>query len=102
MPKTYPLGPLSQIPAGEGRVFVVAGRKIAVFHDRSGQLYATQAECPHAQGPLADGLLGSGKLICPLHERIFDLASGNSLNSDCSLKVFTIQNNDDLGISLSI
>jgi nitrite reductase (NADH) small subunit len=83
---THNLGSLSQIPPGEGRVFEIGGTKIALFHDRSGRVFATQPDCPHAGGPLADGLVGDGVVICPLHERIFDLASGKGKNADCRIK----------------
>jgi nitrite reductase (NADH) small subunit len=77
------LGPVEQIPPGEGRVFTVAGTRVAVFRPRGGGLYATQAECPHRQGPLADGLVGGGILVCPLHARKFELASGRPVGNDC-------------------
>jgi nitrite reductase (NADH) small subunit len=57
------LGPLSLIPAGEGRNFEIAGERIAVFHTRAGQVFATQAACPHKNGPLADGLVGGNIVI---------------------------------------
>ncbi len=85
------LGPVAQIPPGEGRVFSVAGEEIAVFHTRSGQVYATQAECPHRQGPLADGLIGGTTLMCPLHSRKFNLATGEELSGDCPLKTYPIR-----------
>lgn len=85
------LGPLSAIPEGEGRTFAVGGTRLAVFRGRDGAVYATQAECPHKSGPLADGLLGSGTLICPLHSLKFDLATGKAQNSDCSLRVYPTQ-----------
>jgi len=82
------LGPLAAIPEGEGRNFEVGGRKLAVFRARDGAVFATQAECPHRQGPLADGLLGSGTLICPLHSLKFDLTTGMALNGDCRLETY--------------
>lgn len=85
------LGSLQAIPEGEGRTFVVGTRRIAVFRGRDGALFATQADCPHKQGPLADGLLGSGTLICPLHSLEFDLASGRSLNGDCTLRTYPLR-----------
>jgi nitrite reductase (NADH) small subunit len=85
------LGSLQAIPEGEGRTFVVGERRIAVFRARDGALFATQAECPHRQGPLADGLLGSGTLICPLHSLRFDLATGKALNGDCSLQTYPVR-----------
>jgi uroporphyrinogen-III synthase len=78
---TINLGRIEQIPLGEGRAFEVAGEKIAVFRPRDGGLFATEAACPHRQGPLADGLVGGGKVYCPLHGFAFDLPSGRCLNS---------------------
>jgi nitrite reductase (NADH) small subunit len=84
----HDIGPLAAIPPGEGRLFDVGGTQIAVFHGRSGYVYATQASCPHKDGPLADGLIGGTTLICPLHERAFDLRTGAGIgNTDC-LRVY--------------
>ncbi|RYZ05242.1 MAG: Rieske (2Fe-2S) protein [Myxococcales bacterium] len=82
------LGPLSAIPEGEGRTFDVGGTRLAVFRARNGAVYATQADCPHKSGPLADGLLGTGTLICPLHSLKFDLATGQAHSGDCHLRVY--------------
>jgi nitrite reductase (NADH) small subunit len=86
----FDLGPIDQIPPGEGRNFDVAGRRVAVFRTRDGRVFATQAECPHRGGPLADGLLGAGTIVCPLHEWRFDLASGESANGVCPIAVYAI------------
>jgi len=82
------LGPLSQIPPGEGRNFLVAGVEIAVFHSRDGRVYATQAQCPHRGGPLADGLTDGATVVCPLHDRIFSLASGEGIGNACAIAVY--------------
>jgi nitrite reductase (NADH) small subunit len=82
------LAPLSAIPEGEGRTFEVGGRRLAVFRSRKGDVFATQAECPHRGGSLADGLLGGCTLICPLHALKFDLTTGRALNGECSLRVY--------------
>ena len=82
------LGPISAIPEGEGRSFQIGSAQIAVFRARDGALFATQAECPHRQGPLADGLLGAGTLICPLHSLKFDLSTGQAEHGDCALKTY--------------
>jgi nitrite reductase (NADH) small subunit len=84
------LGPVSDIPPGEGRAYQLEGEKIAVFRTRGGEVYAVQAECPHRQGPLADGLLGGTTLICPLHGWKFDLKTGEALFGDCGLKTFRV------------
>ena len=69
----HPLGPLDRIPVGEARVFRVDGKDVAVFRCRSGEVFATSAECPHRGGPLADGLVGGHSVICPMHGFAFDL-----------------------------
>ncbi len=85
------LGPVQAIPEGEGRSFVVGTRRLAVFRTRQGELYATQAECPHRGGPLADGLVGGRTLICPLHALKFDLGTGRSSDGTCSLQVYPVR-----------
>ncbi|AIE84371.1 Nitrite reductase [NAD(P)H] small subunit [Fimbriimonas ginsengisoli Gsoil 348] len=63
---------------------------IAVFRSRNGNVYATQASCPHRNGPLADGLLGGSTIVCPLHARKFDLETGKSQSDDCFLRTYSI------------
>ena len=63
------LGPVDAIPIGEGRAFAVGPAQVAVFRLRDGTLRATQARCPHAGGPLADGQLDMTRIVCPLHAR---------------------------------
>ena len=80
----YDLGSIDRIPPGEGQTYLVAGREIAVFRARgTDAVYATQARCPHKAGLLADGIVGDGKVICPLHSYRFDLATGTALGNAC-------------------
>ena len=73
---------LDQIPVGEGRTFMIGGREVAMFHTHDGGIYATQAHCPHRNGPLADGLIGGTTLMCPLHDRTYDLKTGCGLSHE--------------------
>jgi len=68
------LGPVDFIPLGEGRAYKVGEIGVAVFRQRDGQLFATQSQCPHRQGPLADGIVGAGTVICPFHAWTFNSA----------------------------
>jgi nitrite reductase (NADH) small subunit len=79
----HALGPVAAIPLGEARVFRVEGRDVAVVRCRSGEVYAVGAECPHRGGPLADGLVGNGSVICPLHGFAFDLRTGEAKGHTC-------------------
>jgi len=96
------LGPLHRIPPGEGRNFEIVGERIAVFHSRSGKVFAVQAACPHKGGPLADGLVGGTTLICPLHAWKFDLSSGEAQLGSCGLKTYPARVNDQGHIVVSI
>jgi nitrite reductase [NAD(P)H] small subunit len=42
--------------------------------------YALDHACPHLGGPLADGIVSDCSVICPLHARRFDLATGRALS----------------------
>ena len=96
------LGPSADIPLGEGRTYTVDGREVAVFRTRSGQLFATQARCPHKGGPLSDGLLGPKSLICPLHEWHFDLATGQALQGECGIAVYHISEDPEGMLTLEL
>ena len=84
----HAVGALSQIPRGEGRNFEVGGQTVAVFRTHGDAVYACQAACPHLGGPLADGMMGGSTIVCPLHERTYDLATGKVLVGECDIAVF--------------
>jgi nitrite reductase (NADH) small subunit len=96
------IGDVAQVPRGEGRTYEVAGLQIAVFHTRAGAVFATQAACPHKGGPLADGLVGGESVICPLHDRAFDLRTGKGPEPGCSLEVYPVTLGDDGKIWLQL
>ena len=96
------VGPVDEIPLGEGRTFAVGDDRVAIFRTRSGELFAVQAECPHKRGPLADGLLGGTTLICPLHSWKFDLRSGDALMGDCGLRTYAVRVDEAGRIVVSI
>ena len=81
---TINLGSVSRIPVGQGRCYVVGAEEIAIFRQRDGRLFATQNRCPHRQGPLSEGVMGGGRVICPLHSHRFDLKDGTgSEDGEC-------------------
>jgi nitrite reductase (NADH) small subunit len=82
------LGPIDQIAVGEGREFTVAGLNIAVFRLRGGGIAATQAQCPHRNGPLADGIVGMNSIVCPLHNWKFALTTGAAEVGDCDITTY--------------
>jgi nitrite reductase (NADH) small subunit len=61
---------------GEGRAaFSHRGHAYAVF-SIDGEVVVTDGACPHKGGPLAEGVLRDGAVVCPWHWYTFDLATG--------------------------
>ncbi|MEV8510024.1 Rieske (2Fe-2S) protein [Actinoplanes sp. NPDC051475] len=89
------LGPVDQIPLGEGRAFAVDGEMVAVFRLRDGSLRALSAVCPHKGGPLADGQIDNKVVVCPLHLNAFDLTTGCSLSGQPDLTVYPVGVDDE-------
>ena len=71
---------IDDVPVGEGRALTLDGRRVAIFRSAGGW-YALDAVCPHRGGPLEDGIVSDRTVICPLHERRFDLATGDALTA---------------------
>lgn len=85
------VGRVEEIPPGEGRAFVVAGQQVAVFRLRDGSLHATQAVCPHAGGPLADGQTDVDVLVCPLHLFAYRWSDGASTSGSAPIRLFGVR-----------
>lgn len=90
-PRTANLGSVEKVPRGQGFCFIVGDQEISVFRQRDGRLFATQNRCPHRQGPLSEGLIGAGKVICPLHAHKFDLSTGEGQVPGERLRVFPVR-----------
>jgi len=54
------------------------GREIAIFNC-GGEIFALDNECTHVGGPLCDGEIEGGKVICPWHGAEFDIRTGRAL-----------------------
>jgi len=99
----YNLGSVRRLPLGEGRVFQVGNTAVVIFRTRGGEVFATQSSCPHRGGPLAHGLIGDGKVICPLHAYKFDLATGQPIGNMCeALKTYPVSLSETGDILLSL
>lgn len=70
-----------QVPAEGARTFEVEGTKVAVFR-HGGKLCALADTCPHQGGPLSEGSVKDGKVICPWHRWTFDLETGACENQE--------------------
>ena len=84
------IGTVDDIPYLEGRTIRIGDRRIAVFR-LDGGFAATDAACPHAGGPLADGIVADACVTCPLHNRRFDLTTGAAVNGPESVAVHEVE-----------
>jgi nitrite reductase (NADH) small subunit len=71
---------VGDIPAGEGRAFAVAGRRVAVFL-KDDVYFAINDFCPHMGASLAEGYLDHDGVVCPWHAWKFCVKSGNWLDN---------------------
>lgn len=68
---------LDDIQDQRGHAVVVRGTDVAILRDGD-TVHALGGSCPHRGGPIADGQVVDGKVVCPLHLWDFDLATGIS------------------------
>lgn len=87
-PAMVQLGRIDLIPPGQGRCFSVESFRIAVFRSRDDQVFALENACPHQGGPLADGIIGGGMVVCPLHAHRFRLANGSGVDTELRARTY--------------
>lgn len=69
---------LSQLRTDRAARVVVDDEPILLVRDGD-TVRAYAADCPHAGGPLEEGAICHGRIICPWHKAAFDVATGNLL-----------------------
>jgi len=67
-------------PSGEARE-IAFGEKTLCVANENGVISAMDNVCPHRGGPLGQGMLEGGKLICPWHAWAFDIKTGAAEHS---------------------
>jgi len=82
---------LGEIVAGEVVEVRAGTQSIAIVSTPDG-LFAVDAVCPHAGGPLGDGHLDGCVLTCPWHGWTYDVRSGVSeLDEAVSVRTWACQ-----------
>lgn len=76
------VGRVTDIPPRGARVVKAPGGDIAVFRTGTDEVFALRDRCPHAAGPLSNGIVHANSVTCPLHNMVFDLATGRALGPD--------------------
>ena len=79
MSQRVPVGTTEQIAEGAFKVVVHEQSAIAVFNVE-GAYFAISTICPHAAGPLTQGFIENGRIVCPWHGWSFPLSAENPPN----------------------
>jgi nitrite reductase (NADH) small subunit len=77
-------------PAGEAREIAVGERVLCVTNDR-GSISAMGNVCPHRGGPLGQGMVEGGKVICPWHAWAFDLKTGKAYHLGSKVPIYEVR-----------
>jgi nitrite reductase/ring-hydroxylating ferredoxin subunit len=79
----WPALPLTELPPGGAARIHLGSQQVALFNV-DGRIYALNNRCPHARGPLCDGVVDRAEpgpsVTCPWHAARFDLATGHAID----------------------
>lgn len=70
---------ISDVPPGAVRVVECNGRSLALSNV-DGEFAAIDNRCTHDDGPLGEGELRNGRVICPRHGAGFDARTGKVIS----------------------
>lgn len=92
----YVVGPVDEVRGRAPWTVDVDGLEIAVFAVSDG-FRALGNSCPHAGGPLAEGVVEHGCVECPWHGWSFDLTTGACRNGPGrAAEVFAIREREGI------
>jgi len=92
----------SDLPAvNEAKEFPCADRMICVANV-NGEIYAMDNVCRHMGGPLGEGVIEDGKVICPWHGWAWDPKTGQAGPPGAKIAVYAVKiENGDLLVERS-
>lgn len=83
---------VNEIPALGSRVVEAANISIALIRAEGDEIFAIEDKCPHKQGPLSQGIVHGKQVTCPLHNWVFELATGEAVAPDVGcVKTFEVK-----------
>ncbi|MDP6138083.1 MAG: nitrite reductase small subunit NirD [Pseudomonadales bacterium] len=80
--KWHSICAVQEIPQLGARTVRTGVMEVALFRLSDDRIMAVDNQCPHQQGPLAEGIVSGATVICPLHARKINLQSGAVLPPD--------------------
>ncbi|MBI4894230.1 MAG: non-heme iron oxygenase ferredoxin subunit [Candidatus Aenigmarchaeota archaeon] len=68
---------VSDVPEGKMKMVTVSGEDVCLINS-GGKFYAVEELCTHEDGPMHEGHLEDGKVVCPWHQARFDVKTGKA------------------------
>ena len=85
------LAPTSDLPAPDEAKEIPCGDKMICVAHVDGQVYALDNTCVHLGGPLGEGVVDKGKIICPWHGWAYDLRTGELAPGRPGVKAYELK-----------
>jgi nitrite reductase (NADH) small subunit len=85
------IGTTSDLPANNEVKEMKAGDKTICVANVDGQICAMENTCLHMGGPLGEGVIEGGKVICPWHGWAWDPKTGQSGPPDAKVVVYRVK-----------
>lgn len=80
------VGRTIDVPAGQARVVVVQGKRLALCNVE-GSFFVVDDTCTHDDGPLGEGTLHGHAIECPRHGARFDVRDGAVLRMPAAFPI---------------
>jgi nitrite reductase (NADH) small subunit len=83
---------VSEFTEGQGRTVLAGAKELALFLYK-GKFHALDSVCPHRGGPLGEGHLEDGEVVCPWHAWAFEVGTGKCrvLPGEADVAVFPVK-----------
>lgn len=76
------IGKVDEIPPLGARIVSGPDGNIAIFRNKQDEIFALRDACPHAGGPLSQGIVHDKTVTCPLHNWKIELETGTACFPD--------------------
>lgn len=87
--KWIPIAQVADVPEDTGALRVIHGGEAVCLYLLGDNVCATQDKCPHGNASLAEGYIVDDMIECPLHQGMFDIATGVVKTPPCTVNLTT-------------
>jgi nitrite reductase (NADH) small subunit len=84
----------SELPGVNEAKEFPCGEKAICVANVNGEIHAMENTCLHMGGPLGEGVIEGGKVICPWHGWAWDPKTGRSGPPDAKIAVYAVKIED--------